>query len=162
MTADTAARGSVADDHSSRIVVGVDGSPSSVETLRWAGHLAGPLRCGIDAVCAWQIPMSYSMAAGMDDDSEIEALKVIDRAAGDAFGDHLPNDLRSHVRQGHPAQVLLKFSADTHADMLIVGSRGHGGFVGMLLGSTSAYCVEHASCAVLVVHGNSGRDGSPR
>jgi len=46
------------------------------------GHLAGPLRCGIDAVCAWQIRMSYSMAAGMDDDSEIETLKVIDRAAG--------------------------------------------------------------------------------
>jgi nucleotide-binding universal stress UspA family protein len=55
------------------------------------------------------------------------------------------------VREGHPSAVLV--AASTGADLLVVGSRGHGGFVGMLVGSVSTACVEHAHCPVLVTHG---------
>ncbi|MEO6530311.1 MAG: universal stress protein, partial [Specibacter sp.] len=53
--------------------------------------------------------------------------------------------------RGTPAKVLMEHSKS--AQMLIVGSRGHGGFAGMLLGSVSSACAEHAGCPVLVVHG---------
>lgn len=58
--------------------------------------------------------------------------------------------------RGGAAKVLLNQSAG--AQMLVVGSRGHGGFIGLLLGSVSAACAEHARCPVLIVHGN---DESP-
>jgi nucleotide-binding universal stress UspA family protein len=54
-----------------------------------------------------------------------------------------------HVREGHPAQVLL--DAGETAELLVVGNRGHGGFSGMLLGSVSQYLVTHAHCPVVVV-----------
>ena len=56
------------------------------------------------------------------------------------------------VQEGLPAKVPLDESKG--ATMLIVGSRGHGGFSGMLLGSVSANCAEHATCPMLVIHGD--------
>ena len=58
------------------------------------------------------------------------------------------------VAEGHPADVLVRTA--TGADLLVVGSRGHGGFAGMLLGSVSSHAVHHAVCPVLVVRGGSG------
>ena len=57
--------------------------------------------------------------------------------------------MRRHVAEGHPAGVLL--AQVEGADMLVVGSRGHGGFTGMLLGSVSQHVVAHAPCPVVVV-----------
>ena len=59
--------------------------------------------------------------------------------------------IRSSVVGGHPAEVLVR--AARGADMLVVGSQGHGGFTGALLGSVSQYCVHHALCPVLVIRG---------
>jgi nucleotide-binding universal stress UspA family protein len=66
--------------------------------------------------------------------------------AGDA------EKVQQHVVQGHPAQVLADAAAD--ADLLVVGSRGHGGFAGMLLGSVSHHVIAHARCPVVVIHGH--------
>jgi nucleotide-binding universal stress UspA family protein len=60
-----------------------------------------------------------------------------------------PVTVRATVAEGHPADVLVR--AARGADLLVVGSRGHGGFAGSLLGSVSQYCVHHAACPVLVV-----------
>lgn len=71
-------------------------------------------------------------------------------AVATAFGEDRPADLRALVRHGHPAKVLIDAGRD--AEMLVVGSRGHGGFIGLLLGSVSTFCAVHASCPVVVVH----------
>ena len=65
------------------------------------------------------------------------------------FGSERPEWFSAVTAQGTPAKVLIDASKD--AEMLIVGSRGHGGFVGLLLGSVSSACVAHAHCPVLIV-----------
>ncbi|MEO8888456.1 MAG: universal stress protein [Jatrophihabitantaceae bacterium] len=136
-----------------RIVVGVDGSAQSVAALRLAGRIAAGLGVEIDAVIAWDLPISYGMGAVPSDwQPDLDAASALSEALAAAFGNAVPHGLSSQVRRGHPAKVLLDAAGD--AEMLVVGSRGHGGFVGLLLGSVSAQCTELASCPVLVVHAN--------
>jgi len=134
----------------SRIVVGVDGSPESVQALKWAAALAPTLGTVITAVTAWHFETVVSPYAATEWDPEADALEVISDAVGEAFGEEPPEGLRTLCRRGNPAQVLIDAGRD--ARMIIVGSRGHGGFAGLLLGSVSQACVEHATCPVLVVH----------
>ncbi|MDP9092646.1 MAG: universal stress protein [Actinomycetota bacterium] len=133
------------------IVVGVDGSPSSLDALRWAACMAVPLNAEIDAVTSWDYPASYGMGGGApaDWDPAEDAARILADALTAAFGDHRPAGIRAAVYEGHPARVLS--NASNGAEMLVVGSRGHGGFAGLLLGSVSAYCTAHAPCPVLVV-----------
>lgn len=136
-----------------RVVVGVDGSPGSIEALRWVGRIATALGATIEAVSAWQYPSNYSMPIGMTEDSVEDAyVMILAKAVDTAFGTTTPAGLFTRVEEGFPAQVLLTVSAEPDVEMLVVGSRGHGGSVGRLIGSTSAYCAEHASCPVIVVH----------
>lgn len=131
-----------------RIVVGVDGSAQSIDALHWAARIAADTGAEIDAVTAWQYPTSYGASSVPDWDPGSDAASLLKEALRTAFGETLPDRLKTSVRQGHPAQVLIE--ASTNADMLVVGSRGHGGFIGLLLGSVSAYCAEHAHCPVVV------------
>ncbi len=133
------------------IVVGVDGSPQSVEALRWAARMAPVLGAGIRAVGAWEYPAEYAgyVPLGSDNFDEVTR-KRVDKAVHEAFGDDLPAGFSTSVVFGHPSKVLVHESED--ATMLVVGRRGHGGFRGLLLGSVSAACVSHASCPVLVIH----------
>lgn len=134
-----------------RIVVGVDGSESSIEALRWAARLAPSLDAEIDALMVWEYPHTYGFAVFPDDyRPDLEAARALTESIVTAFGSTTPDGLRESVREGHPSQVLT--DASRGAGMLIVGSRGHGGFAGLLLGSVSAHCAEHAACPVLVVH----------
>jgi nucleotide-binding universal stress UspA family protein len=135
-----------------RIVVGVDGSAGSVLALRWALWLARSAHASIDAVGAWEMPTEigwqplsseYAPKAGL--------AKAVNAAVDEVFGADRPGYVRVLIRDGHPVRVLVDESAD--ARMLVVGSRGHGGFAGLLLGSVSARVAERAHCPVLVVHG---------
>ena len=142
------------------VVVGVDGSPSSIAALRWAARLAPSMNAQIQAITTWQYPTGAGAGIGMGggvgmemaDAPEAVATTILDQALSTAFAHTPPAGLQRTTLQGNPAQVLLDVSTDSDALMLIVGSRGHGGFVGLLIGSTSAYCAEHATCPVLVVH----------
>jgi nucleotide-binding universal stress UspA family protein len=138
-----------------RIVVGIDGSPPSVEAVRWAIKQAELTGASVDAVSAWQYPAStgaygWAPQSGFDNiDFEgltAEALRnVIEQVSPPASV-----TLRQLVVEGNPAQVLLDAAAD--ADLLVVGSRGHGAFTDALIGSVSERCVRHAHCPVLVMH----------
>lgn len=135
-----------------RIVVGVDGSAPSRAALRWAQLIAGATKATIQAVIAWEYPTSYGWAIDTDDwQPDADAEKVLEQTLDSVFGANRPPGLRAVVTRGHAREVLL--SASNEAEMLVVGSRGHGGFAGLLLGSVSAACAEHAKCPVLVVHG---------
>lgn len=139
---------------SAGIVVGVDGSPLSVEALRWAARLAAGIGGQITAVMAWEYPANAVMGSfpGAEWDPEQDAEQRLHSAARKAFGDPLPEGLSLETVQGPARHVLLERSRD--AELLVLGSRGLGGFRGMLLGSVSAACAEHATCPVLVLHGS--------
>lgn len=131
------------------IVVGVDGSDSSIEALRQAATMADALGSTVTAVACWRYPPAYDSFVVLEWSPEKDAAQVLEESLARAYGDHRPAGLRTMVRQGQPASVLIDESAT--ADMLVVGSRGLGGFAGLLLGSVSAACAAHARCPVLVV-----------
>jgi nucleotide-binding universal stress UspA family protein len=136
-----------------RIVVGVDGSPPSREALCWAVRQAALTGSVVDAVIAWHDPASYAgyawlIADTCDRDLAGKALSdVVDSAipAGSAVA------VRQRVIEGHAARVLP--DAAHGADLLVVGSRGHGGFPGALLGSVSQHCAQHSPCPVVIICG---------
>jgi len=135
-----------------RVAVGVDGSAQSKAALQWAARVASALGCGIDAIVAWEYPTSYGFVmVPMGWPSEADSIATVQGAIDEVFGEHKPANLRIVCEEG-PARTVL-IDASKGAEMLIVGSRGHGGFASLLLGSVSAACAEHAHCPVLVVHG---------
>jgi nucleotide-binding universal stress UspA family protein len=141
--------------NATRIVVGTDGSAPSKQALRWAAHFAANSGARIDAVAAWNWPSGGGWGLApvpMDFDPRLDAEKWLTQAVDEVFGADRPKDMRLIVDQGNAAHVLLEQSKG--ARMLIVGSRGHGGFAGLLLGSVSSSVAEHATCPVLVIHGD--------
>jgi nucleotide-binding universal stress UspA family protein len=147
-----------------RIVVGLDGSPSSRAALRWAVRQAKLVNGTVDAVIAWQIPMmlqSYGWAPVYVEEAgnfEQDARKRLDAVIGEVVTPADGRRVRSLVIKGHPAEVLIDAAAD--ADLLVVGSSGHGGFAEALLGSVSQHCVHHAPCPVLIMRGDADRDSA--
>lgn len=137
-------------DRRPRIVVGVDGSEQSKLALRWAARIAAAEDAQLDAVLAWDLPTLAYGYLGNPDAPRREMETLLARTIDDVFRSHVPPALRRHVIRGQPAPTLL--AASRGALMLVVGSRGHGGFSGLLLGSVSAKVAEHAPCPVLVVH----------
>lgn len=134
-----------------RIVVGVDGSASSLSALRRGARMAERLGCTLAGVTVWEFPQSWPGYVMDGWSPEADAHTIADEAAAEVFGPTIPEWYSKVIRNGSPARQLIAESED--AEMLIVGSRGLGGFTGLLLGSVSRSCVEHADCPVLVIHG---------
>jgi nucleotide-binding universal stress UspA family protein len=132
-----------------RIAVGVDGSPASLDALRWTISQAKLTGAPVDAITAWQTPSEYGMeGVGADLDWADLAQQTLDAALAEV-GNQDAVEIHGVVRQGQPTQVLVQASAG--AELLVVGSRGRGGFAGLLLGSVSEHVSAHARCPVLVV-----------
>ncbi|MBN9618434.1 MAG: universal stress protein, partial [Actinobacteria bacterium] len=139
---------------SGRIVVGIDGSDGSKNALRWAARIAAATGAGIDAVTVWEYVGSYGWGSFPPmpiPHPELE--KSLDEIVEEVFGAHRPDDLRLRVVEGSAAGALIELSH--RAQMLVVGSRGHGNVTGLLIGAVSARVAERAACPVLVVHGDS-------
>jgi nucleotide-binding universal stress UspA family protein len=140
------------DQQSSTIVVGVDGSPSSQDAVRWAARQARLVDVELHAVISWALPIADSWGAVVVDyDWAGNARSVLARALDEALGAAEAGRVHQHVVEGHPAHALLHAAAAAAAELLVVGSRGHGGFSGMLLGSVSQHVIAHAPCPVVVV-----------
>jgi nucleotide-binding universal stress UspA family protein len=132
-----------------KVLVGVDGSSSSIYALRHGARLAAALGVPLTAVMVWDYPALVEYSPIVDWSPEDDARTILAEAIEEAFDGAPPQDLDTSVVQGPPARALIEQSKE--AGMLVVGSRGHGGFVGMLLGSVSAACAQHAQCPVLIV-----------
>jgi nucleotide-binding universal stress UspA family protein len=137
-----------------RIVVGLDGSQSSIAALEWAATQAALTGAGLEVLMTWEWPTSYGMALAVP--SEYDPTHESEKLLGDLLKPireaHPGVSIESSVVEGHPAPVLVEASRGSY--LLVVGSRGHGEFAGMLLGSVSEHCVTNAHCPVLVM-----RDG---
>jgi nucleotide-binding universal stress UspA family protein len=141
-------------DAPGKIVVGVDGSDSSKAALRWAVHQAELTGSQIEAVIAWQYPpmiggFGLGPASAMALNFDEIAAKTLSESIAEVVDPAVPVRIATAVTAGHPAQVLLR--AADGADLLVVGSRGHSGFTGALLGSVSQYCALHAPCPLIIV-----------
>ena len=136
------------------IVVGIDGSDESARALEWAADEAELRSSRVRVVSAWHIPaLVYSagytpmVAPSVNESSEHAANAIAEGAAGELRDRGLDAD--AAVEYANAAEALIDASAE--ADMLVVGSRGRGGFTGLLLGSVSAQCAQHAHCPVVIV-----------
>jgi nucleotide-binding universal stress UspA family protein len=140
------------------VVVGVDGSDSSKAALAWAARYAELSGLPLIAVAAWQFPIetSWGMAPSLPEDfnPEAAARQMLEETRSEVVGDHSEIDLRLEVVRGHPSVELTERSKS--ASLVVVGSRGHGAFAGMLLGSVSEFLTTHAHCPVVVM-----RDHAP-
>jgi nucleotide-binding universal stress UspA family protein len=147
------------------VVVGVDGSDGAKEALRWALAEARLRTAPLRIVHAWTYAYmgaatgGYGYMGGFDSSSAIglenndlqrAAEELVDRLIGEIVGDVKDVEIERRVIDGSAAEVLV--GAVAASDLLVVGSRGHGGFAGLLLGSVSQQCVHHAPCPVVVVH----------
>jgi nucleotide-binding universal stress UspA family protein len=135
-----------------RIVVGVDGSDHSKEALAWAAHMAQLTGDALVIVTTWHLPAAAGAWGIFPEDwnPADDALAAVNDAIKEVLGPEEAANATVVVRNGAPAHELIDESSD--ARMLVVGSRGLGGFTGLLLGSVSAQCAEHAHCPVVIVH----------
>jgi nucleotide-binding universal stress UspA family protein len=131
-----------------KIVVGVDGSPSSKSALRWAVRQAQLTDSAVEAVTAWEYPELLAPPPAGFDPEEL-ARRVLDSAIDEVAGAVPPVEVDRVVTERHPAQALV--DASKGASLLAVGNRGHGEFVGVLIGSVSLHCVAHADCPVVIL-----------
>ena len=134
-----------------RIVVGIDGSPSSLAALAAGIRLASSLHAKLDIITTWSYPADFEAIPAPETWApEKDAVDILATTSKQAFPAGLPEWAAVRAEQGRAAATLIE--ASRGAEMLIVGSRGHSGLAGLLLGSVSTECAEHATCPVLVVH----------
>ena len=133
------------------VVVGVDGSGTSHEALEWAARYVTATGGTLQAVTAWHYPVDYGYAAIPNADLDLAgwATEALDTAIGELKSEFPALTVTPRIIEGPPASVLVE--AAKGADLIVVGSRGHGGFAEVLLGSVSNHVVHHAPCPVVVV-----------
>jgi len=136
------------------VLVGHDGSECAQEALRWAARLAARAGWPLHVLRAWKIttaPQPATWEPGYVppfEDFEKSARADLEADVA-AAGLDPALSVTCHVTHGSPSRGLIESAA--HADLLVVGARGRGGFAGLVLGSVSDQCVRHAPCPVTVV-----------
>jgi nucleotide-binding universal stress UspA family protein len=150
--------GPVAGEESSRrrVVVGVDGSAGARAALLFALEESALRGVPVEAITAYHAPEAWMDYKTLSDKESDAARRRAEQRTEAFIATVLPErpkpppEVRVKAAWGTAADVLIRESAG--ADLLVVGSRGHGGFTSMLLGSVSMQCAQHAACPVAVVH----------
>jgi nucleotide-binding universal stress UspA family protein len=145
-----------------KIVVGTDGSPSAQRAVSWALGEARLRGAALHIVHAWMVPLVDALPEpwllarpighteeGLEEQLGAAAREFLEATVAEAKAAEPELDVIGELAEMRPAAALLAAARD--ADLLVVGSRGHGGFAGLLLGSVSSQCVHHAPCPVVVV-----------
>jgi nucleotide-binding universal stress UspA family protein len=140
-----------------RIVVGIDGSEESRAAFHWALAEAETHDAHLVVVTAWS-HVGFPAYVGVVSapylvrdyaDAREHAVELLLSEADEVAGAERATHLELHAEEGSAAEALIEASKD--ADLLVVGSRGHGGFAGLLLGSVGQQCAHHAHCPVVIV-----------
>ena len=138
----------------SRIVVGVDGSEGAVQALRFAIEEARIRGAELRAVSAWHVPPAVYGTGWAPASTDLDEFRKLAEASlresvAEAGATEAGIEVTPVVREGHPVDLLLAESEG--AALLVLGTRGLGGFKGLLLGSVSQQCAHHAACPVVIV-----------
>lgn len=136
------------------IVVGFDGSPHARAALEYAAREALEHGSDLRVVSVWHVPvMAYAAGIGPAPGFDPHELEEAARQTASHAVEQIGQDaltVETRVREGQAAHVLVEEAVE--ADLLVLGSRGLGGFKGLLLGSVSQQCAAHARCPVVIVH----------
>jgi nucleotide-binding universal stress UspA family protein len=136
------------------ILVGVDGSPSSRTALTWAAAEAAEHEADLVVLNVWEralLPPIGSPSVPQSDvvdPSQLAAENLV-QVIKEVLGEDPPVLVQPRIKPGNPAEVLIEESED--AALLVVGTRGRGGFAGLVLGSVSQHVAAYAKCPVTVV-----------
>lgn len=126
------------------VLVAVDGSPSSLQALRQGRRLGEALGKPVSAVAVWHNPAVVPPSTDLAHDAQLQLRESVRLVYGDG-----PNEVDQIVVQGQAADVLIEMSPG--AETIVLGTRGHSGLAGALLGSVSGHVAAHADCPVMVV-----------
>ena len=141
------------------MLVALDGSPSSMVALDWAAKHAAGLKMNVEAVNVWEHVDSTLIVAGMgfgsdayvgESDPKVWSNQILQVSVSQIFGAH-SDHVKLTSTEGGVVRTLVEMSKG--ADLLVMGSKGHGKFTDLILGSVSASCSAKSKCPVLIVHG---------
>jgi nucleotide-binding universal stress UspA family protein len=132
-----------------QVLVAVDGSPASIEAVRYGHSMAVLLGARLTVVTAWE-PLRHGVLPPISTHPFQAAEQLVALSVLAAFRGEVVPEYETVAVEGDPVDGLVRLSRD--ADLLVIGSRGHSGFAGALLGSISGACAAHAHCPVTVVH----------
>jgi nucleotide-binding universal stress UspA family protein len=136
------------------VLVGVDGSQGSRKALAWAAAEAADHGAELVVLNVWEHTLappagSVSVSEHYVPESSQRTTEELLQEITEELGENPPLSVQPRVKQGNAARVLIEESAD--ADLLVVGTRGRGGFRGLVLGSVSQHVAAYAKCPVTVV-----------
>ena len=132
------------------VVVGVDGSRSSLSALRWGARQSQLTGCPLRGVTAWHWPAAYGrVLSTIAFDLRADTTELLSAVAEQLLAEFPELVLEQLVAEGHPAEVLVEQSRD--ASLLVVGDRGRSAVLDMVLGSVAAHCIRQAACPVAVM-----------
>jgi nucleotide-binding universal stress UspA family protein len=141
------------------IVVGVDGSEESRAALAWAVEEGRLRQAPVLAIHAWEVPMVPAPTGLVPPSVEVvgdltelqeDAASLVEMMVQEIAGDAADVEIRPLTVEDKPVNALLDAAERNDAQMIVVGSRGHGGFVSLLIGSTSDQVARHATCPVVI------------
>ncbi len=132
-----------------RIVVGIDGSAPSLNALQWAARQAELTNATLEVIMTWDWPFAYGRTPMLHESDPVgESRRTFEAAISKIQHEHPSLQVSPKLEHCHPAKALI--DASKGADVLVVGSRGHGEFAGMVLGSVSQHCATKAQCPILI------------
>jgi len=140
-------------DNIAPVLVGVDGSEGSKQALRSAADYAQLAGVPLQALIVWDNPTLAGKPRASDDvEFENQAETTLDETIASVLGDSVP--VIRLVQHGYPAEIIV--AASRHAQLVVLGSHGQGGWTASLLGSVSQQCTHHAHCPVLLMRSDGG------
>ena len=146
------------DRNQKKLIVAVDGSPASIAALQWAKDHAPDLNLDIEAVNVWEYAESALDVAGVgfgsggyvgESDPQQWSRQILNEALALVFGNKA-DEIESTSVEGSVVRTLVDMSKG--AELLVIGSRGHGKFADLILGSVSESCAAKSKCPVVIVH----------